>query len=200
LLPALERALTPGLSARDRTLLTTLPAPSIADRLDAAVARVWALYRDRVDVRVALFGYDDFAGMVTAGIRQLTGESQRYDRAHRPTPEAFLGTYNLDPIASDNVEAIYLRELRDELVRAHIPTLAFLTPTNHRLLSDTTSDPAYAANLARIAKLMRGPGIRVVDLDRLDVGPHFIDNDHLDAAGARILAARLARELNGLPR
>jgi hypothetical protein len=200
LLPALERAVTPALSARDRALLTTLPPATIADRLDAAVSGVWALYRDRVDVRVALFGYDDFTGLVTAGIRQLSGETARYDRAHRPTPEAFLGTYNLDPIGSDNVEAIYLSELRVELVRARIPTLAFLTPTNHRLLSDTTSDPGYAANLKRIARLMAGSGIRVVDLDSLDVGSHFIDNDHLDAAGARVLAARLAHELDGLGR
>ncbi len=199
-MPALERAVAPKLNARDRGLLTTLPAPTIADRLDAAVSRIWALYRNRVDVRVALFGYDDFTGLVTAGIHQLTGETQRYESAHRPTPEAFLGTYNLDPIGAGNVEAICLGELRDELVRAHIPTVAFLTPTNHRLLSDTTSDPAYAANLKHIASLMAGPGIHVVDLDRLDVGPHFIDNDHLDAAGARVLAARLAHELDGLRR
>ena len=200
LLPALERAVTPELDARDRALLTTLPAPTLADRLDALVASVWALYRQRVDVRVALFGQDDFAGLVTTGIRQLTGEAARYDRGHQPTPEAFIGTYDLDAIPSDNVEEIALRELRDELVRERIPTIAFLTPTNHRLLSDTTSDPGYAANLALIARTMHGPGIHVVDLDDLNVGPHFIDNDHLDATGARLLARRLARELDRLRR
>ncbi len=200
LLPALERDVSPALTAREHALLTTLPAPALSDRLDAAVARVWALYRHRVDVRVALFGHDDFAGLLTAWIRAVSGEEARYEQMHRPTADAFLGTYNLDPIAGDNVEAIYLHELRDELVRNHIPTVAFLTPTNHRLLGATIDDPAYAANLARITRALQGPGIRVVDLDRLDVGPHFIDNDHLDAAGSRVLAARLARELDAVQR
>ena len=51
-----------------------------------------------------------------------------------------------------------------------------------------------------IASAMRGPGVRVVNLDRLDVGGDFIDNDHLDAAGSRILAARLASELDAVRR
>jgi hypothetical protein len=200
LLPALERAVSPQLAARDRALLTTLPAPTLADRLDALVGSVWALYRQRVDVRVALFGQDDFAGLLTAGVHYVTGEQRRYEQSHRPTPAAFLGTYDLDPIAGDNVEEIALRELRDELVREHIPAIAFLTPTNHALLAGTTSDPGYAVNLATIARTMRGPGIDVVDLDRLDVGPHFLDNDHLDAAGARVLALRLAHELDSIRR
>jgi hypothetical protein len=200
LLPALERAVSPQLSAGDRALLTTLPAPTLSDRLDALVGNVWALYRQRVDVRVALFGHDDFAGLLTAAVRQLTGEQRRYEQSHRPTAEAFLSTYDLEPIAAGNVEAIALGELRDELVRERIPAVAFLTPTNHGLLSGTTSDPGYAANLAFIAKTMRQPGIDVVNLDRLDVGPHFLDNDHLDAAGARVLALRLARELDGIRR
>jgi len=200
LLPALERAVSPQIGPRDRTLLTTLPPPTLADRLDALVGSVWALYRQRVDVRVALFGQDDFAGLLTAGVRYVTGEQQRYERSHRPTPAAFLGTYDLEPIAADNVEEIALRELRDELVRDRIPAVAFLTPTNHRLLADTTSDPGYAANLASIARTMRGPGIDVADLDRLDVGGHFIDNDHLDATGAQMLAQRLACELDGIGR
>lgn len=200
LLPALERSETAALTARDRELLTTLPAPSLSDQLDAIVSSVLALYRYRVDVREALFGHDDFAGLITAWIRQLSGEESRYERAHRPTAGEFLGTYNLDPIAADNVEAIYLHQLREELTRNHIPAVAFLTPTNHRLLSGTIDDPAYADNLAYIARAMRGPSIRVVNLDRLDVGPHFIDNDHLDANGSRVLAARLAGELDALRR
>ena len=200
LLPALERAVSPQLGPRDRALLTTLPPPTLADRLDALVAGVWALYGSRVDVRVALFGQDDFAGLLTSAVRYVTGEQQRYERSHRPTAAAFIGTYDLEPIAAGNVEQIALRELRDELVREHIPAVAFLTPTNHALLADTTADPGYAANLASIARTMRGPGIDVVDLDRLDVGSHFLDNDHLDATGAGVLARRLAHELDGLRR
>lgn len=200
LLPALERAVSPQIGARDRALLTTLAPPTPADRLDALVGSVWALYRQRVDVRVALFGQDDFAGLLTSAVRYVTGEQGRYERSHRPTPAAFLGTYDLDPIAAGNVEEIALRELRDELVRARIPTVAFLTPTNHALLAGTTSDPAYAANLAAIARTMRGPGIDVVNLDHLDVGPHFLDNDHLDATGAHVLAQHLARELDRIAR
>jgi hypothetical protein len=200
LLPALERAEPAALSARDRTLLKTLPAATLADRLDALVSRVWALYRYRVDVRVALFGFDDAAGLINDRLQHLTGEAARYDRAHRPTADAFLGTYDLDPIAAENVEAVYLHELRDDLVRRHIPTVAFLTPTNPVLLADTVNDPAYADNLKRIAAIVAGPGIRVVDLDRLEPGARFIDNDHLDAAGSGALAARLARELDATVR
>ena len=196
--PALERAVSAQFTAQDRSRLSTLPALTLADRLDAMVARVWAVYRHRVDIRVALFGFDDFAGFAVDRLHALTGERERYARLHRPTADAFLGTYDLDPIGPDNVEAVYLRALRDELVRDRIPTVAFLTPANHALLGGTLDDPAYAGNLARIARAMRGPGIRVVDLDRLDVGPHFIDNDHLDAAGSRLLATRLARELDAV--
>lgn len=196
LLPALERTVAPSFTERDRARLTTLPAPALADRLDAAVARVWALYRYRIDIRQALFGHDDFAGLVTAQLHRLTGEEARYERAHRPTADVFLGTYDLEPIAADNVEALYTRELRDELVRNRIPAVAFLTPANHALLGATLDDPAYRENLARIATMMRGSGIRVIDLDRLDVGGHFIDNDHLDATGGAILARRLAPELD----
>ena len=194
--PALERAVAAQLTAHDRSLLTLLAPPTFADRLDTLVAGVWAVYRHRIDIRVALFGFDDFAGFAVDRLHRFSGEQQRYERIHRPTADAFLGTYDLEAIAPDNVEATYLRELRAELVRHRIPAVAFLTPTNHALLGGTIDDPAYAENLSRIARAMRGPGIRVVDLDRLDVGPHFIDNDHLDAAGSRLLAIRLAHELD----
>ncbi len=197
--PSLERDVAATFTPRDRALLATLPPPTFADRLNAGVERVWALYRDRVDIRVALFGVDDAAGFVTNLVHRVTGETARYARAHVPTADAFVATYDLTPPVPGNVEAIYLRELRADLVRAHTPAIAFLTPTNHRLLADTVDDPGYTANLRRIAAGMRGPDIRVVDLDALDVGPHFIDNDHLDATGSRILAQRLARALASLP-
>jgi hypothetical protein len=196
--PSVERASVALLTPADRRLLTTLPPATLADRLDAFVARVWALYRYRVDIRVALFGVDDFAGLLTNDIHAITGEQRRYDRLHRVTADAFLGTYDLDPLPPDNVEVVYLRALRDELNRRHIPTLAFLTPTNHRLLGDILDD-TYDANLKRIAATLTGPSIRVVDLDRLPVDGHFFDNDHLDATGSRIMARRLAAELDALP-
>jgi lysophospholipase L1-like esterase len=197
--PAVERASAALLTAADHRMLTTLPPPTLADRLDEIVARAWALYRYRVDIRVGLFGVDDFAGLVTNGVHLITGEQRRYDRIHRVTADAFLGTYDLDPLPPDNVEMVYLRALRDELSQRRIPTIAFLTPTNHRLLADIL-DESYDENLARITALARGPAIRVVDLDRLPVGPHFLDNDHLDAVGSRVLAQRLAAELAALPR
>ncbi len=196
--PSLERAGAGLLTPRDRALLKLLPAPAFADRLDAAVASVWDVYRHRVDIRVALFGVDDAATFLSDLVHRFTGETARYERLHRPTPEAFVATYDLEPPAPGNVEAIYLRALRDELARDGTPAVAFLTPTNHALLHDTLDDPAYAENLRRIASAMRAPRIRVVDLDRLDVGPHFIDNDHLDARGSRILAEHLNRELDAL--
>ncbi len=198
--PSLERAVSGILTPRDRALLATLPAPSFADRLDALVARVWALYRYRVDIRVALFGFDDFSGLVTDRIQRLTGEHSRYEKMHAPTPDDFLGTYDLNPIGPQNVELVYLRELRDELVRRRIPTLAFLTPTNHDLLGTMIDNDAYAANLSRITNAIEGPSIRVVNLDRLKVGPHFVDNDHLDAVGSQELAQRLALELTEMHR
>jgi hypothetical protein len=198
--PSLERAIDGTFTARDRATLSTLPPPTLGDRLDSAVGSVWALYRQRTDVRVALFGFDDVAGLVTDRIHSLTGETRRYAFAHRPRAEAFLSTYDLEPPGPDNVEAVSLRELRNLLVSHHIPTVAFLTPTNHQLLRNTVDDPGYRSNLRLIAGAMRGAGIRVVDLDGLNVGPHFIDNDHLDADGSRVLATRLARELDTLQR
>jgi hypothetical protein len=187
------------LASRDRALLALQPPPSFADRLDAAVANVWAVYRQRVDIRVALFGTDDAAGFVLDHLQDVSGERRRAALAHRPTAAAFEGTYDLELPAPDNVEMIYLRALRAELVRERIPALAFLTPTNHRLLAADLDDGIYVQTLAALRSAFEGPGIRVVDLDRLAVADHFLDNDHLDAAGSRILAARLNRDLPALP-
>ncbi|HEY5257722.1 MAG TPA: hypothetical protein VIJ12_05020 [Candidatus Baltobacteraceae bacterium] len=190
--PSLEADVAPLLSASDRKLLTLQPPPTLALHLEYAVADVWQLYRYRTDLREALFGTDDAAGAARDWIQQLTGSANLQAQAHRPTPDKFLGTYDLAPLDRDNVDFTYLKRIAALLRAQRIPTVAFLTPTNHALLSDYIGVPEYGQKLQQLAEALREPNVTVFNWDRSMRTDEFLDNDHLTIEGNRRLATMLA--------
>jgi lysophospholipase L1-like esterase len=192
--PSLAALADPLLSPADRALLATPPAPKRAfeARLDAWIASVWHLYALRSDLREALFGEVDAAHALDGLVQRASGAQARSDAAHRPTPDRFEGTYDLSPLDAQNVSLHFLRETLALLAQQHIPAVAILTPTNHRLLHEFIDAPEYRRNLAYVRNVAESGGARVLDLDARFPAGEFIDNDHLNAAGNRRLADALA--------
>ena len=173
--PALAALAKPLFAAGDWAKLTTpAPEPSLPEPLESALSSSWLLYGMRADVRAMLFGEGD--STPTQPI----------------TPDLFLGTYDLTPLTSKNVAVYFLERTARLLQSAHVRTVAFLTPTNHKLLHDYIDDPAYYANGRYLESLMARHGVSVVDLDRALPSEEFIDNDHLTPRGQRRLARFLA--------
>ena len=179
--PALERHLEP-------TLETTLDA-----RTDRAISRYWRFYGMRADVRDAVFRDTDAAHATLDLVERFSGAAASIDAMHRPTPDKFEGTYDMSPIEDDNVEMVATRELSLLLRSRKIPSIAVLTPTNHRLLHDYIDVPQYRANLTSVSRTLRKDGVHVLDLDATFPTSEFIDNDHLTVAGNRRLARILER-------
>lgn len=198
--PALERDVIPFLGADDRKRLALSSIGGVPGDLDEAVARFWRLYRFRTDIREQLFETDDASLALRDEVQRLTGSAALQDAAHRPTVDKFLGTYDLGPLTPNNVDAIYLAKLVALIRSNHIPAVAFLTPTNHRLLSEYIDAPEYDARLDILAGIVRHAGIRVLDLDESMKGSEFIDNDHLTEAGNEHLASLLLPVVRGLAR
>jgi hypothetical protein len=171
-------SLAAGLLARgDRALLEIPRVPaSPAVWLDASAARVSLLYALRTDIRETVFPEDDPApGRITADL--------------------FLGTYDLTPLREDNVAVHFLDQTVIRLRRAGIPVVAFLTPTNHRLLHAYIDGADYRRNGAFLRMLLERRGARVLDLDSAVPAGEFFDNDHLTIAGQRRLETLLAPAL-----
>jgi|GEM_PF-957938 len=199
--PSLEALVTPLLSSADRKLLTLQPPPTVASHLEAGVADVWGLYRYRTDIREAFFGTDDAAGALRNALQHLTGSATLQAQAHRPTADKFLGTYDLAPLGSDNVDFTYLKKIYALLRKERIPAVAFLTPTNHVLLNDYIGVPEYDGKLRQLETALRQPGTTVLNLDRSMSTGEFFDNDHLTIEGNRRLAALLTPAMQSkLPR
>ncbi len=189
--PSLERAATDLLTPDDRRVLQMHAPTDLNAKLNRFVERIWRFYRFRSDLREQIFGTDDMAGALVNAAKRITGTAAAEELAHRPTTEKFLGTYDLAPIDRQNVGMEYYQQLMRELCAAKVPTLVFLTPTNHRLLHDYIDVPEYDENLRRLMAVPHCGAIRIVNLDRLIPSRMFLDNDHLDRDGQRILAARL---------
>ena len=190
--PSLERDVAAMLGRSDRQLLALQPPGDFSAHIGAAVERIWRLYAIRADARAALFGAEDAATALASATGDWTGRNARERRAHVATADRFLGTYDLAPIGAENVALRYLRATRDLLASQHIRYVAFLTPTNHRLLADLIDVKEYRANLALLAHAISEPYGSVLDLDRAVPASDFLDNDHLTVAGNRMLAQRLA--------
>jgi len=189
--PALEQAADEVLTTDDRRTLQMHAAADFNAKLGRFVEKIWRFYRLRTDLREKLFGTDDMAGFLAGHVHGLTGTKHAQELAHVPTPDKFLGTYDLAPIDPDNISMRYYRSLLQALCSAHIPALVFLTPTNHKLLHDYIDVPAYEANLHRLVAIPHCAGVTIVNFDRAISPKMFLDNDHLNADGQRVLASRL---------
>lgn len=193
ILPALEPVARRLPAEQQRDLLySNDPAPSPGARF---VERFWELYRLRTDIRQAIFGDSDLAARAAAVAQELTGRAARERVLDAPTADRYLGTYDLSPIAPDNVSLRYTRLLFERLRRERIPLFAFLTPTNHGLLHDTIDSPPYDDNLRALAREVTAAGGTVVDRDRAFGASAFIDNDHLKPPAIERLASGLAEPI-----
>ncbi len=189
--PAVEEAAWGALSQEERAALVPVLSATSDARIDRSLSRFWHFYGMRSDVRDALFNDSDAAHRIQAFVEKVSGAAIDIEAAHRPTAEKFEGTYDLSPIAQDNVAFVALLRIGKLLRSEHIPALAVLTPTNHLLLHDYIDSPAYRSNLGTVKKALERAGVRVLDLDARFPAADFIDNDHLTAIGN----AKLARLL-----
>lgn len=200
LLPSLQRVVAPVLSREDRRLLESQPMTSDASsHIGAFIERFWRLYAERVDIREALFGSDDLASAALMRVQEWTGSAALAAARHQPTPDKFLGTYDLTPLDGSNVGFTYLSKFAALVSRERIPTIAFLTPTNHLLLHDYIDVADYDQILRQIAAALSGRAT-VVNLDHAMRGSEFIDNDHLTPAGNVHLASLLQSYIGPLLR
>jgi hypothetical protein len=176
--PGIAVLAEPFLTPADRTSLTLPPERSLAvSRLENLISSLSSLYAMRSDIRETWL--DDAA----------------QSPMQRLTPELFEGTYNLAPLTESNVGVRYLERTADVLHAAGIPTLAFLTPTNHALLHEYIDNTQYRSNAAYLKRLFQRRAIPMLDLDATFPTNEFIDNAHLTVAGQRRLAAVLSRAI-----
>jgi hypothetical protein len=192
--PSVESLTWNLLGATEQTALVRHPVRDWNGIVDAAMARAWALYGLRSDMREAIFGDVDAVHAVQTLIEERTGAVARKARGHEATAERFEGTYDLTPLAHepDNVSVAFLRGIGALSHARGIHAVALLTPTNHHLLHEYIDSPAYSANLSYTKQLLTQLGVTAVDLDRAIPAGEFLDNDHLTEAGNRRLAAQLA--------
>lgn len=196
LYPALEKTAWPLLANDERSRLKATQQRATIDAFaDDRLSRVWALYGMRSDIRNLLFGDSDAATAFRSFVNRASGEEQRAEAAHRPTPDRFLGTYDLSPLTQANVEVFFLRRIGQLMRSEHVPAIAVLTPTNHVLLHDYIDTPEYDAQLRYAASLLEAYGIRVVNYDRAFGSSDFLDNDHLTARAQATFAERLRKDI-----
>lgn len=111
----------------------------------------------------------------------------------------FKSSYDFVPL--DSAEAVnqqWTQVLARWLGRQRdLPALAVLVPQNHALLGQLAAGPAYDAVGAAVAAAFQRAGVPFVSYDRDPAlgSEHFLDLDHLTAAGNRALAGRLLQEL-----
>lgn len=178
LYPAIAALADPSLSAQDRVRFGIVAQPPTpAAKLDAFLSSAWLVYGMRADLRALL----------TGDVDPLPAKPLTIDD--------YLGTYDLAPLDEQNLSVVYLEKLLDLLRSRRIPVLAYLTPTNHRLLHDLIDVPAYRANGAYLERIVARYGGRVVDLDAAFPSSEFFDSSHLTKAGQQHLAAVLSRAI-----
>lgn len=111
----------------------------------------------------------------------------------------FAGSYDFVPLDSPDAANLLWTQLLARRLGAQrdLAAVAVLVPQNHALLGALAQGPAYDAVVAAIAAAFTGAGVPFVsfDHDPAIASAHFLDLDHLTAAGNRALAARLAQEL-----
>ena len=193
LFPAVEDENRAQLDREDQRLLAINPENrAVSALLDQYVGRYWQLYHFRSDIKQAMFGEDDMARWLAARVEALTGTNARRTAAHRPTPNRFIGTYDLTPLGPGNVAFQYFEKTGRLLKTNHVRAIAFFTPTNHKLLHEFIDTPEYDDNVTALQRLASRYGIATLNLDRAVPSREFIDNDHLTVQGNRRLAQLLA--------
>jgi hypothetical protein len=176
--PALAELAAPLLSSNDRKILgLSSKGDNFKDRLARLASAAFPVYAMRADLRETLAPPPDAVA------------------PQHPTAAMFLGEYDLSPLTDANVGVRYLEKTADALRAARIPTVAFMTPTNHALLHDYIDGPEYRYNLIFLRHALERRGVSVVDLDRAFPAGDFYDYAHLKASAQTRLANILEKEL-----
>lgn len=176
--PSVARLSLPLMTQSDRGMLSVSSAQPTP--MEHVLSRISSLYAMRSDIREALYG-----------------DSDSEPPTKRLTAADFAGAYDLSPLTSSNVGVHFLKKSVKLLRSSGIHVVAFLTPTNHRLLHDYIDTSAYDANAAYLKNILRSAGAQVVDFDKAIPPSDFFDNDHLTTAGQQRLAVLLARAMDG---
>lgn len=172
--PAVAELAGPLLSPADRkTLGIQSPGKAGKDELERIGSSISLLYAMRADIRETLYPTPDAVPV------------------RHPTADMFEGEYDLSPLSDQNVGVRYLEKTADTLRAAHIPVLAFMTPTNHALLHDYIDGPEYRSNVRYLQQLLEQRGVRVLNFDRAFSRGDFYDYAHLKAAAQVRLAGML---------
>ncbi len=189
--PSVEQLALARLPAGVRSAMQPTMDRTVEADLDRMLSRYWRFYGMRSDVRDVLFGDVDAAHMVAKVVHDLSGASRTLEASHHATADKFEGTYDLSTLTNGNVQYAALSDLAALIEREHLPTIAILTPTNHRLLHDYIDVAPYQKNLRLVRSVLRSHNVRVIDLDAAFPPEDFLDNDHLTIEGNRKLAAIL---------
>lgn len=119
--------------------------------------------------------------------------------ARNLTAAQFAASYDFVPLDSPAaVNFLWTRVLAGWLgAHPDLGAVAVLLPQNHALLGALAEGPAYTAVTDAVAAAFARAGVPLFSYDRdpAIASEHFLDLDHLTAAGNRALAGRLAREL-----
>jgi hypothetical protein len=174
--PAIAQLAWPLYTAQERAQLSFASPPPAVPGLERAISSLSVLYAMRSDIRESLYGDTD-------------SKPAKQDPPFRPSD--FEGTYDLTQLDGTNVGVEFLTKTVTQLQEARIPTVAFMTPTNHALLHDYIDSPEYRSNGAYLRRLLEQHGVKVLDLDATFAQDEFIDNDHLTEEGNRRLASFL---------
>lgn len=138
------------------------------------------------------------AASAPAGLDEQAQRDRPWTERHLLAAQ-FASSYDFVPLDSPAaVNLLWTRVLAGWLgAHPELGSLALLVPQNHALLGALAEGPAYTAVTTAVAAAFAGAGVPFVSYDRDPAlrSEHFLDLDHLTAAGNRALAERLAREL-----
>ncbi len=111
----------------------------------------------------------------------------------------FAASYDFVPLDSPAAVNLLWTRVLAGFLGAHpdLAAVAILVPQNHALLGALAEGPAYTAVTAAVVASFARAGVPLFSYDRDPAirSEHFLDLDHLTAAGNRALAGQLAREL-----
>lgn len=113
----------------------------------------------------------------------------------------YSADYDVIPFTSpEAVNYQMTQRLARRLAGSAWPALVFLTPQNHGLLGALVDNDRYRQASAGILAVFTGAGVRARSYDGQIPHRTFMDLDHLNAEGNRLLAAQLAEDLAPLLR
>jgi len=129
---------------------------------------------------------------VTASKRLGYLTMERWDKRGY-TLDQFASSYG-NPLTTDNLNGHFYRVLIHKLETCGIPAITYATPQNPAVRLAYVPPKRYADNRRMMATYLASPTVPYHDYDDLVPTEQFYDNDHLMAAGNRLVGEALARD------